>query len=197
MRLMREEILLDSGGFTSTRKFRATLEEVRIAIRSVVWPPGSDSFALYDERHGNGVKPIKKGFVSHLRSAGWTTEMRIALLAGKQPGPIDAVIRTSFGLIAAEWETGNISSSHRAINKLCVGLLNGSLVAGVLVLPTRTMYPYLTDRIGNYEELQPYFPLWRSIPIGQGFLMIIAIEHDYVGTDVPKIPKGTDGRALG
>ena len=80
---------------------------------------------------------------------------------------------------------------------MCVGLLNGGLVAGVLVLPTRTMYPYLTDRIGNYEELQPYFPLWRSIPISQGFLMIMAIEHDYVSTDVRRIPKGTDGRALG
>jgi hypothetical protein len=60
------------------------------------------------------------------------------------------------------------------------------------------MYKYLTDRIGNFPELQPYFPLWRSLnaTIREGVLEIIAIEHDATSADVPRITKGTDGRAL-
>ena len=70
------------------------------------------------------------------------------------------------------------------------------LVGGVLVVPTRIMYEYLTDRVGNFAELEPYFPLWRSLKVDEGLLAIIAIEHDRVSRDVPRIPKGTEGRAL-
>ena len=35
---------------------------------------------------------------------------------------------------AAEWETSNVSSSHRAINKLTLGLLNGHIKARFLIL---------------------------------------------------------------
>lgn len=93
-------------------------------------------------------------------------------------------------------ETGNISSSHRALNKMAVGILKGILVGGVLVLPTRKMYKYLTDRIGNFSEIEPYFPLWESLDVKEGYLAVIAIEHDGVSKNVPRIPKGTDGRAL-
>lgn len=58
------------------------------------------------------------------------------------------------------------------------------------------MYQYLTDRVGNYRELEPYFPLWQSLICEEGYLAVISIEHDSVSYDVPKIPKGTDGRAL-
>lgn len=95
-----------------------------------------------------------------------------------------------------EWETGNISSSHRAINKMCLGLLDGTLIGGVLVVPTRAMYKYLTDRVGNFTELEPYFRFWRRCPVKEGLLAVIAIEHDGVSRDVQRIPKGTDGRAL-
>jgi hypothetical protein len=65
-----------------------------------------------------------------------------------------------------------------------------------LVIPSRKLYPYLTDRIGNYEELEPYFDVWRSVLIRDGLLAIFVIEHDQEDNNVPKIPKGTDGRAL-
>jgi hypothetical protein len=41
--------------------------------------------------------------------------------------------RTSqqLGLICFEWETGNISSIHRSINKICLGLLKGAIKAGI------------------------------------------------------------------
>lgn len=94
-----------------------------------------------------------------------------------------------------EWETGNVSSSHRAMNKMALGLMKGGLVATSLVVPSRRLYKFLTDRIGNEPELEPYFDLWRSIPCQQGVFEVIVIEQDFESFDVPRIPKGTDGRA--
>jgi hypothetical protein len=79
---------------------------------------------------------------------------------------------------------------------MALGILKKVLIGGALILPTREMYRYLTDRVGNYPELEPYFPLWRSLQVNEGLLVVIAIEHDAVSPDVPRIPKGTDGRAL-
>jgi hypothetical protein len=45
-------------------------------------------------------------------------------------------------------------------------------------------------------ELDPYLELWRSIPCKEGVLEIVAVEHDATSTKVPRIPKGTAGRAL-
>ena len=59
------------------------------------------------------------------------------------------------------------------------------------------LLPGPPDRIGNLAELEPYLDLWRSIPCEQGVLEIVAIEHDATSTEVPRIPKGTSGRALG
>jgi hypothetical protein len=46
------------------------------------------------------------------------------------------------------------------------------------------------------DELEPYFDMWRSVRCGAGILEVVEVEHDDVSTSVPKIPKGTDGRAL-
>lgn len=83
------------------------------------------------------------------------------------------------------------------MNKMALGLMKGALAAGILVVPSRNLYKYLTDRISNMEELEPYHDLWRSIRCEQGILEIVAIEHDGISTDVPRIPKMTGGRALG
>jgi hypothetical protein len=80
---------------------------------------------------------------------------------------------------------------------MALGLLKGVLVCGVLVVPSRKLYPYLTDRIGNFAELAPYLDLWKSIPCKSGVLEIVVIEHDATSHSVPRIPKGTSGRALG
>jgi hypothetical protein len=82
------------------------------------------------------------------------------------------------------------------MNKLTMLLTDGVIAAGTLVVPSRALYVYLTDRIGNIRELEPYFRLWRSIPCRQGVLEIVVIEHEATSENVPKIPKGTDGRAL-
>ncbi len=79
---------------------------------------------------------------------------------------------------------------------MSLGLMKGVLACGILVVPSRNLYRYLTDRISSMEELEPYLDLWRSIRCKQGILEIVAIEHDATSTDVPRIPKMTAGRAL-
>jgi hypothetical protein len=79
---------------------------------------------------------------------------------------------------------------------MLVGLLDGVLLGGILILPTRAMYKHLTDRVGNFDEIQPYFSVWKRPDIVEGVLAVIAIEQDGVSESVPRIEKGTDGRAL-
>ncbi len=81
------------------------------------------------------------------------------------------------------------------MNKLTMLLSCGEISAGVLIVPSRKLYVYLTDRIGNIKELEPYFGLWKSVPCQSGVVEIVVIEHDTVSYDVPRIPKATDGRA--
>jgi len=115
---------------------------------------------------------------------------------GRRFGKFDAMLPTKHGPVVIEWETGNISSSHRSLNKMCMFLTEGKIAAGILIVPTRKMYKYLTDRIGNFQELEPYLNFWKTIPCKQGVLEIIVIEHDEESENVPRIEKGTDGRAL-
>ena len=135
--------------------------------------------------------------MEHLSRNHWELEKKMKIASRKKPGKIDAVKTISDGrFFAVEWETGNISSSHRALNKMAVGLLDGILVGGVLVLPSRKMYQYLTDRVGNFQEIEPYFPVWQNLAISDGLLAVMEIEYDAVSLDTPQIKKGTDGRAL-
>ncbi len=197
MKIVHEEILISAGEFEATEEWLDIRTEIREAVSSVVWPEGSDKFIINPVRKGNGVKPIKNGCMIVLRDKfGWEAEKSIFIRDVKRPGNVDAIRLTSTKPFVFEWETGNISSSHRALNKIALGLLRETISGGVLVLPTRNIYPYLTDRIGNYEELQPYFQTWKSMPIKQGIMIIIAVEHDDIDTSVPLIQKGTDGRAL-
>ena len=199
MQIVREETLISCGEYASSREWKRTRKSLYRAIREVDWPPGSGSFTIYPESgkkrgQGNGVVPIKNGLMEELVRQGWTREVRLDV---KGIGKLDAVLTTKSGIVALEWETGNISSSHRALNKMSLGLMKGVLACGILVVPSRNLYRYLTDRIGSMEELEPYFDLWRSIRCKQGILEIVAIEHDATSTDVPRIPKMTAGRALG
>lgn len=197
MKVVQEEVLIKNDEFQQAEEWNRILSEIRQAILSVVWPPGSSSFAINPLRKRNGVKPIKEGCMVALRDRfGWSLEAEIFIRDVQRPGKVDAIRQTASGKFVLEWETGNISSSHRALNKITLGLLRKVITGGVLILPTRLLYNYLTDRVGNYEELQPYFQIWRTVPVEKGFLMVIAIEHDAIDTNVPLIRKGTDGRAM-
>lgn len=202
MKIVRTEILLDAGGVGKSAEWAKRYGEICKAIKTIDWPPGSGAFTLYDEPGkkrgmGNGVTPIKTACMTRLKDDfGWSLEAGIDVGTVKLKGRVDATCPMGDRLLAVEWETGNISSSHRALNKMCLGMLKGTLIGGALILPTRDMYRYLTDRVGNITEVEPYFPVWGALPIEKGVLAVIVIEHDAVSRDVPRIPKGTDGRAL-
>ena len=196
MKIVQEVSLISRGNFEESQEWGVIKNEIRIAIDAIAWPVGASKVTINPTRHGNGVKPIKNACMAALHDDfGWQLETQITL-ATRGPGRVDATKILDNHLFAFEWETGNISSSHRAVNKQVLGILRGIFLGTALVLPSRKLYPYLTDRIGNYEELEPYFDVWRAVNIQEGFLAIFVIEHDAVDWSVPTITKGTDGRAL-
>lgn len=171
----------------------------------------------------NGVVSIKQRFYDHLTTVeGWEKEegldfgdaredleVPLTLYPGREEyreplatkfGPFDFATVGSGGIKAViEWETGNISSSHRSINKLCVCLNAGIVQAGVVIVPSRLLYKHLTDRIGNIDELSGYLSLWQSTEarVERGLLAITVVEHDHLteDEDFPLLDRGNDGRA--
>ena len=201
MKIIQSERIIDAGPFSQTGDWRKIEGHIFKTIHSIEWPPGSGSFTLLNESgkkrgQGSGVTPIKKSCMQKLQSFGWQLESPVDIATVRRPGPMDATYQVKDRLFCVEWETGNISSSHRSVNKMALGIMKKILIGGALILPTREMYQYLTDRIGNFRELSPYFPLWKSLNVEEGLLLVIAIQHDAVSNNVPRIPKGTDGRAL-
>ena len=192
MKVTNIEVLIKSG---TLPQLNTIMSEIDAAIKTVVWPPKSDKFTINPKPKGNGVKPIKNECMTHLHSKGWQLEKKLSIKADMRPGPIDAIKNVGGKAFALEWETGNISSSHRAINKMVLGMLERALIGGVLILPSRNMYNYLTDRVGNFQELRPYFSAWKNFNIKDGYLAVIEIEHDATDSKAPLIPKGTDGWA--
>jgi hypothetical protein len=177
------------------------ISDLEYSVENIKWPIGTSDFAIFDDKgrgrgRGNGVTPIKKMFQSNLRNKNWILERKLSIAQYKDPGKVDALLEIDDKYFAVEWETGNISSSHRALNKMSIGIMRGKLIGGILILPTRNLYSYLTDRVGNFAEIEPYLDLWKSLNIKTGFLGIITVEQDKVSKNVPRIPKGTNGRAL-
>jgi hypothetical protein len=201
VRIVREEKLISCGSFARSKQWQVARRKLHKAVKKVEWPEGSGKFTIFPESgkergRGNGVTPIKDGLMLDLEKQGYRLEGSIDLGDKRRFGKFDAIFDTDYGPVVVEWETGNISSSHRSLNKMALFLLEGKIAAGTLIVPTRDLYKYLTDRVGNMQELEPYLELWKAIPCVQGVLEIIAIEHDGTSTKVPRIRKGTSGRAL-
>ena len=201
MKIVQEVTLISAGEYARSKEWGLTRASLHRAIREVDWPPGSGSFTIFPEsgkkrRQGNGVKPIKNKLMKELKRQGWRLEEPLDIAVSHRPGKLDAVLMTQHWPVALEWETGNISSSHRALNKMALGLLKEVLAGGILVVPSRELYKYLTDRVGNIAELEPYIDLWKSVPCQTGILEIVVVEHDATSRKVRRIPKGTSGRAL-
>ncbi len=197
MKIVHENFLLKRGDFHESEIFKTILSEIRTAISHVSWPENEQTFSIRPERMGNGVKPIKNKFIKHLINHGWKDEIRLSLVKEVGSGPIDAIKNTDAGIFAVEWETGNISSSHRALNKIAMGILQDNIIGGILILPVWNLAQYLTDRIGNYEELKPYFPLYDFLKSEKGLLLVISVDYDDTSSSVPLIPKGKDGNSKG
>lgn len=201
MKIVQEVQLISCGEFARSDEWAKARKKLHQAIRKVEWPMGSGKFTIYPESGkkrgmGNGVVPIKSGLMLDLKEQGYRLEAVATLGDNRKFGKFDAVLDTSYGPAVVEWETGNISSSHRSLNKMALFLLEGKIAAGVLIVPTRALYNYLTDRVGNMQELEPYLNLWKSVPCKSGVLEIVAIEHDATSKRVRRITKMTAGRAL-
>jgi hypothetical protein len=194
MKIVKEDIFFQLGSFSTSAECNQINTEIRHAITAVDWhEPGR--FVINPTKLGNGVKPIKQKFIDFLETSGWKPEKSMSLVKGMNPGPIDAIKKTANGIFAVEWETGNISSSHRALNKIALGILQKQIIGGILVLPQRSLAKFLTDRIGNYEEIMPYLPLFKNLKIIEGVMGIMVIDYDGTSTDAPLIEKGKDGNA--
>ena len=189
---------LHDNNFTTTQEYTVIKKLVTTAIQANDHPRGTGTFKLHPGRKANGVVPIKAGFLEHLiEDDRWQLEERIIPGIGK----CDAVFHFDNAIkpFVVEWETGNVSSSHQAINRILKGIIEGYVSGGLLILPTRDMYKHLTDRVGNHEELEPYFNVWQEMKIPKAqpyYLGVIAIEHDELDNTVDLIPKGNDGNAL-
>ena len=131
MRILRVETLVSRRPFSKSSEWCQTREALHRAICGVVWTTGSKKFTIYPQSgkkrgEGNGVKPIKDGLMLQLKDLGWDLEVPLEISSPNRPGKLDAVFHTLHGPVAVEWETGNISSSHRALNKREFRVLSGS-----------------------------------------------------------------------
>ena len=188
MKLHQTKYLIRTGAFPESGLWASVEAEVREAISLVDWPDGSGSFILNPTKRGNGVVPVKKNCIRRLAGSGWQLEKH---------GDLDAVKTLDDGrLFAMEWETGNVSSSYRALHKMALQVMKGVFVGGVLVLPVRATAKFMTDRIGNFEELVNYSDLYEHLRPAEGLLAMIPFEHDGLSEQAPLIPKGADGNAM-
>ncbi|MEG9294956.1 restriction endonuclease [Mangrovibacillus sp. Mu-81] len=179
-------------------------EEVKKSICSPIWPIESEIFSINNtEKNCNGVVPIKELCYSMLEDTyNWFREkpLDVLKLEKKKGGPIDVYkefvfeqskdsnLYTVIRRVGMEFETGNISSAHRSMNKLLLGLGREEINLAIILMPIKELAYYLTDRVTNFEELEPYF----EIAEGQPFIFI-GFNADAYNPNVPLIPKGKDG----
>jgi len=228
MKWLRTLILFDQGEVVSSPDWRALHESYVRSIESIDNPRGSGRLCLRrkvklpgGQWARNGVGYLRSRFLEHVCDVeGWQPEGGVDLKRDReQPairlypslqeyrepitsdfGGFDLVTEGDNGTrIAIEWETGNISSSHRSMNKLAIALSAGVVDVGVLILPSRILYEHLTDRIGNIGELSGYLSMWEGLKstVQRGLLAITVVEHDELtdDPDFPYLAAGNDGRA--
>jgi len=229
MKWLRTLVLFNEGEVMSSRGWAAVHLAYKDAIEKIYHPVGSGALTIREKSKRPNGKTFYRNGVGYLRShflrnmlevEGWRSEGNVDLDLGRQQpavllypscevyrepiasrfGGFDFVTTTEDGLkVAIEWETGNISSSHRSMNKLAIALKTGIIQIGVLIVPSRNLYGHLTDRIGNIAELSGYLEMWESLrpKDGQGLLAITVVEHDALSNDpsLPYLPTGKDGMA--
>lgn len=228
MKWCRTLVLFDKGDVISSEGWKAVHTGYVRAIRRIDHPIGSGKLTLREKRRlkngqwqRNGVGYLRSRFLGFMTNEeGWHAEAVVDLSRDRKQPPIrlypslekyqeritsdfggfDFMTKASDGTrIAIEWETGNISSSHRSMNKLAIALTNSVIDVGVLIVPSRDLYEHLTDRIGNIGELSGYLAMWEGLKsvVARGLLAVTVVEHDSTSTD-PKLPYlrvGNDGRA--
>ena len=124
MKIEHIETLINKGAFSESNVWKSIRQDLVMAIRAIDWPPGSGQFTIHPQsgkkrNEGNGVMPIKMRLMKELKRLHYKLECHVDAETTNRTGKFDAILETSFGPFALEWETGNISSSHRALKK-CV-----------------------------------------------------------------------------
>lgn len=159
--------------------------------------PKQDIFILNNsQKNCNGVVPVKERCYEILEDTyGWFREKPLDYFYNdaKKGGPIDVYKEFSDNQhivkVGLEFETGNISSAHRSMNKLCVGINKQEIDIAFLMMPVFNTSYYLTDRVSNYEELAPYLePLLHDYPF-----VVFGFGAERYDKDAPLLPKGKDG----
>jgi len=174
-------------------------KEVKTSICSPIWPMESKIFTINNtKKNCNGVVPIKELCYTTLEETyNWYREkpLNVLKVEKKKGGPIDVYKEFSAELqvnnkirVGMEFETGNISSAHRSMNKLLLGLKREEIDLAIILMPIKKLAYYLTDRVTNFEELEPYFELTEGHPF-----MFIGFDAEAYDVNVPVIPKGSDG----
>lgn len=228
MKWLRTMVLFDQGNVISSVDWKNLHESYVRAIASIEHPRGSGSLTLRrkvrlpnSQWKRNGVGYLRKEFLAFMRDdEGWEAESDVSLPRDREQPPLllypsmeqyREPITSDFGgfdfmamaangtRIAIEWETGNISSSHRSMNKLTIALSGGLVEVGVLIVPSRALYEHLTDRIGNIGELSGYLAMWEGLKsvVERGLLAITVVEHDHLtdSEEIEYLAVGGDGRA--
>lgn len=213
----------------SSDGWQSVHESYKDAIEKISHPLDSGALTIRkkarrldgDGYYRNGVGYLRDHFLRNMmKLEGWKPEGNVDLGKNRQQPailsypsclPYQEPIASNFGgfdflttarddlKVAIEWETGNISSSHRSMNKLAIALKTGVIQVGVLIVPSRDLYDHLTDRIGNIAELSGYLEMWESLrpKDGRGLLAITVVEHDNLSDDdaLPYLPTAGDGMA--
>jgi hypothetical protein len=227
MKWLRTLIIFDQGDLVNSKDWAAVHASYVNSILGIDHPEGTGTLTLRRRTRvngryqRNGVNYLRSRFLNNMVNVQkWTSEglvdlakTRPQVITKRYPSMEDyqEPITSEFGefdftttgpegtKIAIEWETGNISSSHRSLNKLCIALSAGILQVGVLIIPSRMLYTHLTDRIGNIGELSPYLSFWQSVQVtvSRGLLAVTIVEHDELTDDkkVAYLPQGKDGNA--
>lgn len=228
MKWLRTMVIFDQGEVISSADWQTLHESYVRAILSIEHPRGSGSLTLRRKQRlpnnqwrRNGVKYLKNEFLTFMRDhEEWHAERNVDISPDRDQPPLllypsleeyREPITSNFGefdfmataadgtRVAIEWETGNISSSHRSMNKLAIALSKGVVDVGVLIVPSRELYDHLTDRIGNIGELSGYLEMWEGLrnTVERGLLAITVVEHDQLtdSEDIDYLTAGTDGRA--
>ena len=228
MKWLRTLVLFDQGDVISSADWKVVHESYVRSIASIEHPVGTGHLLLRRKTRisdrqfqRNGVGYLRSNFLRHMQNVeNWKPEGDVDLSRDReQPEiklypsmePYREPITSDFGgfdfittgpqgiKVAIEWGTGNISSSHRSMNKLAIALANGIVQVGVLIVPSRHLYEHLTDRIGNIGELSGYLSMWEGLKssVTRGLLAITIVEHDELTDDPDHIylPMGNDGRA--
>ena len=228
MKWLRTLMIMNRGGVVTSDDWKTIHDSYVRAIQTIDFPESAGSLTLRrkvrrpdGQWDRNGVGYLRSRFLNHMvNEETWRCESGFEL--SKVPNPPDLLlypsmelhhepIKSDFGgfdfvttapagtRVAIEWETGNISSSHRSMNKLAIALVAGTIDAGVLIVPTRDLYEHLTDRVGNIDELSGYLTMWKDLEdrVERGLLAISVVEHDALtdDPDFPFLPVGKDGRA--